>query len=374
MHENVLKSAIYISYAWNKESDDIAEAIEKEFGKKGVRVIRDKNGLQYKERLKDFMRAIGRGKYVILIISNRYLKSENCMFELLQIFKNQDFYERIFPVVLEDVKISRATDRVELVKYWENETDNLDRKIRELKKLSNIQGVTDDLNLYTEIRNNIAKLTNILKDIYYLNTERHISSNFKQLYELIQAKIEKDTKIDKRVPSTEEQDDSGEDQNGKQVKNDDGSSESNRNTKKVLIGFTGILALVLIMQVLSQSKLLNKEQETSNPAIDTLVGIESTTLPDEKDALEIERIDHKPPLISNIKYDVILVVPSFMAKEDVYVDNELAQVVSRSLTTITVRLGKKSGSHHFEMTKGPQKCVADKLIEQDSMQFPMLCD
>ena len=192
MNESVLKQAIYISYAWNKESEAIAEAIEKEFGKKGVRVIRDKNDLKYKQRLKDFMKAIGRGKYIILIISPGYLKSENCMFELLQIFKNQDFYERIFPVVLEGVKISKATDRIELVKYWENETDNLDSKIRELKKLSNIQGVTDDLNLYTEIRNNIAKLTNILKDIYYLNTERHISSNFKQLYELIQTKIEKD--------------------------------------------------------------------------------------------------------------------------------------------------------------------------------------
>ncbi len=368
MPKNSVIPAIYISYAWNPQSEAIVESVEKEFLKRGVRIIRDKNNLKYKERLKDFMKVIGRGKYVILIISNRYLKSENCMFELLQIFKNQDFYERIFPVVLKDVKISKATDRIELVKYWENETDNLDSKIRELKKLSNIQGVTDDLNLYTEIRNNIAKLTNILKDIYYLNTEKHISSNFKQLYDLLEAKIEKDSRIENGESKAKEiikheQDDS------------DGSKPS-KGTKKAIIGLVGLLVIILIVQFISQTSFPSNEHGDENNGETGITTGDPPIELEENNTMETisELTEEKSPFESSIKYDVTLVVPSTLTKEDVYIDNKQAEVINRSLNTITVRLRKKSSSHHFEIKKGSQSCIADKMIEKDSMRFAMLCD
>ena len=113
MQKSAALTTVYISYAWNQESEAIAMSIENEFDRKGVRIIRDKIDLKYKGNIKDFMKDIGRGKYVILIISNKYLRSVNCMFELLQIFKNQNFYERIFPVVLDEVKIAKATDRLD---------------------------------------------------------------------------------------------------------------------------------------------------------------------------------------------------------------------------------------------------------------------
>ncbi len=368
MQENIAKPVIYISYAWNPESYAIAESIEKEFGEKGVRIIRDKNDLKYKERIKDFMEAIGRGKYVILIISNKYLKSENCMFELLQIFKNQDFYERIFPVVLDGVKISKATDRIELVKYWENEANSLDGKIRELKKLSNIQGVTDDLNLYTEIRNNIAKLTNILKDINYLNSENHISSNFKQLYNLIQSKIETDSRIEngesKAIDTSEPK------------KEGKSRSKSNKVTKKALIGFTGLLAIILIAQFIVQPSFSRNEQSKEKNGESDITKEDQTIVLEENDTTEVisESSKEESPLVSNTKYNVTLVVPSTLAKEDVYVDNKQAEVINRGLNTITVRLRKKSSAHHFELKKGSWSCIADKMIEKDSMRFAMLCD
>jgi hypothetical protein len=51
--------------------------------------------LGYKGLIKDFMRQIGRGKCAIAVISDKYLKSENCMFELVEIAKNGDFYDWI---------------------------------------------------------------------------------------------------------------------------------------------------------------------------------------------------------------------------------------------------------------------------------------
>jgi internalin A len=53
------------------------------------------------ERLiKEFMQRIEKGKCVIVVISDRYLKSPNCMYERVQIANNGEFDNRIFPIVL----------------------------------------------------------------------------------------------------------------------------------------------------------------------------------------------------------------------------------------------------------------------------------
>ncbi len=343
--------SIYLSYAWNSQSESIAEAIEKEFHKKGVRIIRDKNDLGYKGRIKEFMEQIGRGKYVILIISNKYLRSENCMFELLQIFKNQDFYERIFPVVLDEVKISKATDRLELVKYWENETKNLNDKIRELEELSNLQGVTEDLNLYTEIRGNIANLTNILKDINSLNADRHMSSDFGQLYGLVKQRIATD------------------------LGGNPGKLRVGKTIKQGVIALVGIAVLVLIFSVFNRGTSSNgnnnKDIGPGQASKDSLLIVaETAESKTEKEKISEEKISTE---VSEKTYDVELVVPSYMSNGVVLVDNEPAEIIDRNLIFIKVRLKKKNSSHRFEIKNASDSCATDKLISQNNVQVA-LCD
>ncbi|WP_446375806.1 toll/interleukin-1 receptor domain-containing protein [Coleofasciculus sp. E2-BRE-01] len=50
--------------------------------------------------IKEFMQRIEKGKCLIVVISDRYLKSPNCMYELVQIVNNGEFDNRIFPIVL----------------------------------------------------------------------------------------------------------------------------------------------------------------------------------------------------------------------------------------------------------------------------------
>ncbi|MGQ1786008.1 toll/interleukin-1 receptor domain-containing protein [Saccharicrinis sp. GN24d3] len=354
MQDTVTKPKIYISYAWNAESETVAENIEKEFEGRGLHVIRDKKDLKYKGRISEFMKDIGSGQYVIVVVSNKYLRSENCMYELIQIFKNQHLYERIFPIVLDGVKIARATDRLDLMKHWENEVENLDRKTRELKSLGNIQGVADDLNLYAEIRNNIGQLTHILKDINMLHADQHIRSDFKQLYEAVNAKI----------------------------KDDFGTIHGGGRVKKILgqsiYIFVGVLALVFAIQFFNRSNVPNqgvKEEPVNIPEPKQEQHEPVRGLSDSTSMQMDEPVKHKnKQTIPNPTYDVILVVPSFMAKQDVYVDNRLAEVVDRSLISITVRVQGKTGSHHFEINNGAQRCVLDQQITKDSLRLAMLCE
>ncbi|MBD2611264.1 leucine-rich repeat domain-containing protein [Nostoc punctiforme FACHB-252] len=175
---------IFISYAWGGESEQFVNQLDETLQAKGIKIIRDKRNLRYKGLIKAFMERIGRGKCVIAVISDKYLKSPNCMFELVQIAKNGEFYHRIFPIVLADAQIYKPIARLKYIKHWEDEIRQLDEGMKEVGA-ANLQGFREEIDQYTEIRNAIAELTNLLKDMNALTPDIHSKSEFEELLEAI---------------------------------------------------------------------------------------------------------------------------------------------------------------------------------------------
>ncbi len=194
------QKAIFISHAWGGVSDDILAHLVKRLKEENIAFILDKRDLSYRQSISEFMIQLGKADMVIIILSNKYLKSEYCMFELIQIYKNENLRERIFPIVLDEVQISSSADRLEFVKFWENALIELQNKIKELNSLSFIEGITEDLNLYSEIRNNIARLTGILRDINTLNIQIHQDSDYQHLIGAIKHRIDPDRQEEKMPP------------------------------------------------------------------------------------------------------------------------------------------------------------------------------
>ncbi len=135
------------------------------------------------------MQRIGWGKCVIAVISNQYLKSENCMFELLEIVKNGEFYDRIFPIILTDAKIKKPIERIKYVKYWEEQREELDKAMKEVSA-ANMQGFREDIDLYSKIRDTIPELTNILRDMNTLTPDIHSQSEFEELLKAIEERLD----------------------------------------------------------------------------------------------------------------------------------------------------------------------------------------
>ena len=179
---------VFISYAWGGESEKIVNELDQAFQKRGVKIMRDKRDLGFKGSIKGFMETIGKGKAVILIISEKYLKSENCLFELLQIAKHHSFEERIFPVVLEDSRIYKPIERIRYVEYWEQQFKELDDAMKRVSS-ANMHGFREDIDLYAEIRANLPRLTDILKDMNTLTPTIHRDANFKTLFEAVMNKL-----------------------------------------------------------------------------------------------------------------------------------------------------------------------------------------
>ncbi|TRU35108.1 MAG: TIR domain-containing protein [Microcystis aeruginosa Ma_MB_F_20061100_S20] len=195
-----MNQQVYISYNWQEDSNEMANQLVQAFAAKGIEIIRDKTHTSYKDSIKNFMRQIGQGKCVVAVISDRYLKSENCMFELVEIARNGDFYQRIFPIILPDARIHKDFERIDYLKYWEDEKAKLQAKYKEID-LAKTNSIRATLNLYDEIRSNIDNLTNILKDMNTLNINLHSQSEFAAVIKAVETKLAEDSQ---NIPTSSE--------------------------------------------------------------------------------------------------------------------------------------------------------------------------
>ena len=131
----------YLSYAWNDIVDpnsaidngpgreDIVDKIYNNLtADHKVNVFRDRNVLTIQDSITSFMNRIGQGKAVIIVVSEKYLRSEFCMYEAWEIYKNNNFLDRAFLVVLPDVDLTNIED---YIVYWRTKKNELGNDIKE---------------------------------------------------------------------------------------------------------------------------------------------------------------------------------------------------------------------------------------------------
>jgi hypothetical protein len=188
------ENEVFISYAWGGEREEIVNQIDQALQKRGLKITRDKRDLGYKGSIKEFMEHIGQANCVIVVVSDKYLRSPNCMFELVEIADNKQFHDRIFPIVLADANIYDPIKRIEYVKYWEIKRAELADAMKTLDP-ANLQGIRDDMDLYDRIRDKISGLASTLKDMNTLTPEMHLDGNFSHLYDAIEKRMDESPAI-----------------------------------------------------------------------------------------------------------------------------------------------------------------------------------
>jgi len=179
---------VFVSYAWGGESDAIVDRLEQTLNARGVSIVRDRNEVRYKDSIERFMRRIGRGKCIVVVISKKYLESTNCMFELTQIAERGDVRSRVFPILLDDAGLSDAIKQVEYVKAWESKIKKLNTALKKVNQ-ENLEGIREELDLYARIRTTITKLMAILDDMNALTPQTHLESGFAALIDAIEAQL-----------------------------------------------------------------------------------------------------------------------------------------------------------------------------------------
>jgi internalin A len=124
-----------VSYAWNDESKAVVHDLCEDATRRGFEILRDTNGLGLGESITRFMKRLGAGDRVFVILSDKYLKSPYCMYELLEVWRNckmenEAFRERIRVFRLPDAAIATPLEWMRCAIYWDEQFRELDSLVR----------------------------------------------------------------------------------------------------------------------------------------------------------------------------------------------------------------------------------------------------
>lgn len=196
------KPTLFLSY--NEKDSPIANIIEKKLMNESnnkIEVMRYTR-VPYKESFKKFMNSIQKSDYVLCIVSDSYLKSQACMYEIGEVIKDHEFEEKLLFVVLSEndrkyykdnknnLKVANIygdeKNRINYIKYWEQEYKKLKE---EIEGLNFIEAHKNPAAKLSEIRNicnnNISDFLTYLNDNNGKNFDELYSNNFRDILDLI---------------------------------------------------------------------------------------------------------------------------------------------------------------------------------------------
>ena len=184
-----MDKTIFFSYSF--KDTEVVDEIDKDFqGFPGINIKRCVRDLEYTDSIKEFMKKVRDTDFVFIVISDAFIKSANCMYEITELFKEENFKERILPIVPYEsgdarrAKIFTAKDRVQYVKYWKKEREDLEKEISELLNEGTAKQ-SDDLKKYREISNIVGEFMDTIYDMSYVPLDQLKSDGYKQILKKI---------------------------------------------------------------------------------------------------------------------------------------------------------------------------------------------
>lgn len=133
----------YVSYAWGDDRtpagmerervvDDLCARAKAE----GKPIHRDREVLRHGDSISAFMRRIGAGDRVFVFLSEKYLRSPFCLFELSEVWRHsrQDehaFRDRVRLYTLDDADIRSPLARARHAAHWRKQHDEMEAFVRD---------------------------------------------------------------------------------------------------------------------------------------------------------------------------------------------------------------------------------------------------
>lgn len=127
------QATVFLSYC--HKDNDVANAIDEKLSELGYLVRRDCRDVVRWGQLREYMMSIRNQDYVIPILSDSYLHSENCFFELTWLVGDDTFADRTFPIAIEfpedkGKSIFGFDYRIEIVKYWQDQAKEYENQLK----------------------------------------------------------------------------------------------------------------------------------------------------------------------------------------------------------------------------------------------------
>ncbi|MBC7729125.1 MAG: TIR domain-containing protein, partial [Microbacteriaceae bacterium] len=134
---------VAISYAWGDKTpagqqrealvDRLCDQAQARYA---IRLWRDADVMKQGERISRFMGELAAHDRIIVVLSDKYLKSAYCMFELSEIWRlarrdGDAFLARVTVWALPDARLHSIIERLAIAKHWRDHFKTLDQLVRE---------------------------------------------------------------------------------------------------------------------------------------------------------------------------------------------------------------------------------------------------
>lgn len=183
---------IFLSYSWKNKK--VADFVEASFSGSGVEIVRDERSVSYTKSIKEFMRGVRGTDYSLLLITEDYLKSVNCMFEVLEIVKDEKFCERILPIVHADTNIFTLEGRLIYTQFWQSELDRLTRHLQTTNPI-NVPSEYVELRRIEDVLRTVSQFLNAIVDMKCIVFTKQINDTDIQIIKARIGMFEDETQI-----------------------------------------------------------------------------------------------------------------------------------------------------------------------------------
>lgn len=194
--ENKL-TTIFLSYC--QKDTDIADFLEDSMipyiGEK-AKISRDIRDVEYHESFKRFMQSIEKHDFVITIISDNYLTSRNCMYEMLEVVKDSNFSEKLLFIVLNDedaryykiaptksigADVYTMSGQAKYSKHWSAVDKDLDKEIEEIGNPMYAITQIKEKRIVQKILLDMPEFLEFIRDNKGISFSEHVANNFSDM-------------------------------------------------------------------------------------------------------------------------------------------------------------------------------------------------
>lgn len=185
---------IFLSYC--QRDSDIADLIEENLQpriKDKAEISRDIRDVQYHESFKRFMQSIETHDYVIMIISDNYLKSRNCMFEVMEVVKDSQYQKKLAFIVLSDedvqyykektaepigAKVYSPEGQTGYTLFWNDYEKNIQTQIDAIGDATRAIHQIKEKRIVQKILWDLPEFMEFIKDAKGVSLSQHIENKF----------------------------------------------------------------------------------------------------------------------------------------------------------------------------------------------------
>jgi Tfp pilus assembly protein PilF len=120
--------------------------------------------------------------FSILLISESYLKSKNCMKEVLHVLKDKNYEEKILPIIIDSPSIYSTQGRIKYTQYWQKEKNEINELLSTLPATAIVKEI-EELKIIENIASNINDFLVYMSDINNIKFEKLKEEGYKSIIE-----------------------------------------------------------------------------------------------------------------------------------------------------------------------------------------------